>query len=107
VVAGYGRGGEEEEAEQCPVPCGGGGRRHTAACGAAGRAMALGRQEPKVGDKAGGPDRAGLGHAGWVATSPKGFFWAKNERKRKTGCRTIFQFYKQRFDFKRQGFKYF
>jgi hypothetical protein len=74
VVAGYVRGREEEEAEQCPVPCGGGGRRRTAARGVVGRATALGHREPKVGDKAGGPDRAGLGHAGWVATRPKGFF---------------------------------
>jgi hypothetical protein len=92
VVAGYGRGGEEEEAEQCPVPCGGGGRRHTAACGAAGRAMALGRREPNVGDKAGGPDRAGLGHAGWVATSPKGFFGLKMREKGKRAAGLFFNF---------------
>jgi hypothetical protein len=82
--------GKEEEAERHPVPCGGGGWRRTAARGATGRAMALGLQEPEVGDEAGGPDRAGLGRADRVATRPKGLFWAKNERKKKMGCRTIF-----------------
>jgi hypothetical protein len=59
------------------------------ACGAAGRATVLGRRKPEVGDEVGGLDRAGLGHAGRVATRPKGLFGLKNERKRKMGCRTI------------------
>jgi hypothetical protein len=49
--------------------------------GAAGRAMALGRREPEVG----GSDWAGLSRAGRVATMSKGFFWAKNERKKENG----------------------
>jgi hypothetical protein len=91
VVAGYGRGGkeEEEEAERHLIPCGGSGRRHTAARGAAGRATVLGCRKPEVEDEAGWPDQAGLGRAGRVATRPKGLFGIKRERKRKTGCRTI------------------
>jgi hypothetical protein len=42
-----------------------------------------------------------------VATRSKGIFGLKMREKRKTSCRTIFQFFKQRFDFKSQGFKYF
>jgi hypothetical protein len=57
--------------------------------GAAGRATTLGRRKPEVGDEAGGPERAGLGRAGQVATRPKDLFGLKNKRKRKTGCRTI------------------
>jgi hypothetical protein len=59
--------------------------------GVAGQAMALGCREPKVGDEAGGPDRAGLGCAGRVATRLKGFFWgAKNERKKENGLQNYF-----------------
>jgi hypothetical protein len=70
VVAGYGW-GSEEEAE----PVEGGERRRPS--------------DIRSHDEAGGPDRAGLGQAGGVATRPKGLFGLKNERKRKTGCRTI------------------
>jgi hypothetical protein len=70
-------------------PMRGGGRRRTAARGATDRATALGCLKPEVEDEASGLDRAGLGHAGRVATRPKGLFGLKNERKRKTGCRTI------------------
>jgi hypothetical protein len=62
--------------------------------------MALGCQEPEVEDEAGGPDRAGLGRTGRVATRSKGLFGLKNGRKRKMGCMTFFQFLKQRFAFK-------
>jgi hypothetical protein len=65
------------------VPCGGGVRRPTAARGASSRAAALGCQEPKVEDEAGGPDRAGLGRAGRVATRPKGLFGLKMREKGK------------------------
>jgi hypothetical protein len=76
------------EAERHPVPCGGGGRRRTAARGAAGLATTVGCRKPFVEDEAGGPDRAGLGHADRVATRPKGLFGLK-VRERKMGCRTI------------------
>jgi hypothetical protein len=91
VVAGYGRGGEEEAA-----PVEGGERRRrrlrdirSHAEEVAGRARVLGCQKPEVEYDAGGPDQAGLGHAGRVTTRPKGLFELKNESKRKTGCRTI------------------
>jgi hypothetical protein len=45
--------------------------------GAASRATSLGCREPEVEDEAGGPDRAGLGRAGRVATRPKGLFGLK------------------------------
>jgi hypothetical protein len=45
--------------------------------------MALGHPEPVVGDEAGGPDRAGLGCAGRVATRPKGLFGLKMREKGK------------------------
>jgi hypothetical protein len=67
---------------------------------AAGRAATLGCREPEVEDEAGEPDGAGLGRAGRVATRLKGLFGLKNERKRKMGYRTFFQFFKQRFAFK-------
>jgi hypothetical protein len=79
-----------EEAERRSVPCGGGGQRHTAAHGAAGRAMALGRRESEVGDEAGGSDWVGLGRAGRAATRLKGFFWAKNERKKENWLQNYF-----------------
>jgi hypothetical protein len=63
----------------------------------------------------GGPAWAGLGRASRAAVGPVREFpkkrswaamvsWAENQK----GCRkNPFQFFKQRFDFKRQGFKYF
>jgi hypothetical protein len=69
--------------------------------------MALGCQKPEVEDEAGGPDRVGLGRAGRVATRLKGLFGLKM-RKKENGLQDFsFQFLKQRFDFKSQGFKYF
>jgi hypothetical protein len=51
--------------------------------GAASQAMALGHREPEVGDEAGGPDRAGLGRAGRVATRLNGLFGLKMREKGK------------------------
>jgi hypothetical protein len=51
--------------------------------GAARRATVLGRRELEVGDEVGGPDRAGLGCAGRVATRLKGFFGLKMREKGK------------------------
>jgi hypothetical protein len=65
------------------VPYGGVGRRCTATRGAAGRATMLGCRELEVEDEAGGPDRAGLGHAGRVATRPNGMFGLKMREKGK------------------------
>jgi hypothetical protein len=45
--------------------------------GAAGRAATLGCRQPEVEDEVGGPDQAGLGRAGRVATRPKGLFGLK------------------------------
>jgi hypothetical protein len=70
-----------------------------AAHGVAGRAAALGCREPEVEDEVGGPDRAGLGHAGRVATRWKGLFGLKNERKRKMGCRTFFPIFQTKICF--------
>jgi hypothetical protein len=67
-------------------------RRWPEAHGAAGRAMVLERREPKVGDEAGGPDRAGLGRAGRVATRPKYFFGLKMREKEKRVAGLFFQF---------------
>jgi hypothetical protein len=62
-----------------------------------------------------GPAWAGLGRASWAAVGPVREFpkkrswaamvsWAENQKS----CRkNPFQFFKQRFDFKSQGFKYF
>jgi hypothetical protein len=102
------RGGKEEAA-----PIEGGERRRTprdiqsraeeVAGGswrrAAGRAAALGCQEPEVEDEAGEPDRAGLGRAGRVATRLKSLFGLKNERKRKMGCRTLFPIFQTKICF--------
>jgi hypothetical protein len=52
--------------------------------------MALGRREPEVGDEAGGPDRAGLGRAGQVATRPNGLFGLKMKEKGKRAVRLFF-----------------
>jgi hypothetical protein len=65
-----------------------------------GRAAALGCREPEVEDEAGGPDRAGLGRAGRVATGPKGLFGLKVREKGKWAAGLFFQFLKQRFAFK-------
>jgi hypothetical protein len=48
-----------------------------------------------------------LGHAGQVATRPKGFFGLKMRGKGKWAEELFFQFFKQRFDFKSHVFKYF
>jgi hypothetical protein len=58
-------------------------RRWPEARGAAGPAAALGCRELEVEDEAGGPDRAGLGRAGRVATRPKGLFGLKMREKGK------------------------
>jgi hypothetical protein len=90
MVSGYGRGGNVEAA-----PIQGGERRRRPS-------------DIRFRAEAGGPDWAGLGRAGRVATRPIVLFGLKMREKRKMGCRTIFfQFLKQRFDFKSQGFKYF
>jgi hypothetical protein len=87
VVASYERGGEEEAA----LIEGGERRRRSSGIrshaeevvrGTWRHAM-LGRWELEVGDKAGGPDRAGLGRASRVATRPKGFFGLKMRQKGK------------------------
>jgi hypothetical protein len=65
-------------------------RRWPEAHGAAGRAMVLERREPKVGDEAGGPDRAGLGRAYRVATRPKGLFGLKMREKGKWAAGLFF-----------------
>jgi hypothetical protein len=63
--------------------------------------VALGCRKPKVEDEAGGPDRAGLGRAGRVATRPKGLFGLKKLEKKENGLHDFFfQFFKQRFAFK-------
>jgi hypothetical protein len=56
----------------------------------AGRATALGRREPEVGDEAGGPDRAGLGRASRVATRPKGLFGLQMREKGKQAAGLFF-----------------
>jgi hypothetical protein len=56
----------------------------------AGRAMALGCQEPEVEDEAGGPDRAGLGRTGRVATRSKGLFGLKKWEKKENGLHDFF-----------------
>jgi hypothetical protein len=48
-----------------------------------------------------------LGHASRVAIRPKGFFGLEMREKGKQAAELFFQFFKQRFDFKSQGFKYF
>jgi hypothetical protein len=60
------------------------------ACGAAGRATVLGRRKPEVGDEVGGLDRAGLGHAGRMATRPKGLFGLKMREKGKWAAGLFF-----------------
>jgi hypothetical protein len=67
----------------------------------------LGHRELEVGVEVGGPDRVSLGHAGRVATWSKGFFGQKMREKGKRVAGLFFQFFKQRFDFKSKGFKYF
>jgi hypothetical protein len=42
-----------------------------------------------------------------VATRPKGLFGLKMREKGKRAAGLFFEFFKQRFDFKSQGFKYF
>jgi hypothetical protein len=83
VVVDYRRGGEEEVVsvevgERWRRPSGVRSRAEEVAGGAQRRAarpsLMLGHREPKVGDEAGGSDRAGLGCAGRVATRSKGFF---------------------------------
>jgi hypothetical protein len=52
--------------------------------------VALGCRKPKVEDEAGGPDRAGLGRAGRVATRPKGLFGLKKLEKKENGLHDFF-----------------
>jgi hypothetical protein len=61
-----------------------------AVCGVAGRATTLGCRKPKVEDEVGGPDRAGLGHAGRVATRPKCLFGLKMRAKGKRAAGLFF-----------------
>jgi hypothetical protein len=49
----------------------------------AGRPTALGCRKPEVEDEAGGPDQAGMGRAGRMATRPKGLFGLKMRKKGK------------------------
>jgi hypothetical protein len=57
---------------------------------AADRATALGCRKPEVEDEAGGPDRAGLGRAGRVATRLKGLFVLKMREKGKWAAGSFF-----------------
>jgi hypothetical protein len=55
-----------------------------------GRATTLDCRKPVVEDEAGGPDQAGLGRAGRVATRPKGLFGLKLREKGKRAAGLFF-----------------
>jgi hypothetical protein len=56
----------------------------------AGRPTALGCRKPEVEDEAGGPDQAGMGRAGRMATRPKGLFGLKMRKKGKWAAGLFF-----------------